>query len=57
MPPEDAEHIRLSVVAFAEIEKDIDRHQRGKVALKAEKINDSLIDQIDRLVEVISGLA
>ena len=52
----DAEQIRQAVLAFADIEKDIDRHQRGKVSLKPEKINDSLIDQIDRLVEIISGL-
>lgn len=56
MQNEDVEIIKHAVSAFAEVQKDIDKSFVGKSRLNADKINRTLIDEIDSLVAIMSGM-
>ena len=52
----DASRLKRSVIVFADVEKEIDRFHRGKARISADRVNKTLIDEIDALVEIISGM-
>lgn len=53
---EDLEKIKNSVLVFSGVQKDIDKSFVGKTRLSADRINRTLIDEIDSLVEIMSGM-
>lgn len=52
----DAARLKRSVVVFADVEKEIDRFHRGKSRINADRMNQTLIDETDALVEIISSM-
>jgi hypothetical protein len=48
--------IRGSIATFSEIEKQIESAGRGKLKLNEDRINRKLIDEIDKLYELIASL-